>query len=243
MKKTTDSAARDTINPLRLGGRFVRFLLTVGVSKTAGLTVDWVWDFLSDWRLGVNTRAFAGRSVIGYNNTDYIHYVPTRYRHIYNIINSIKTITENDVLLDYGCGMGRVLVVAAKYPFRKVIGVEISPLLATISEENIRRAGSKLNCRDVQVVTVDAASYSPPAEVTCFFLYDPFRGELLSRIIGNIRASLVDNPRGITVLWYGTKSLKSSSILDDCSWLQKCSEKTVSPYDQDNVLCIYMTVP
>ena len=41
--------------------------------------------------------------------------------------------------IDFGSGKGRVLLVASHYPFRQVIGVEFSPELHEIAQENIRR--------------------------------------------------------------------------------------------------------
>jgi HD-GYP domain-containing protein (c-di-GMP phosphodiesterase class II) len=54
--------------------------------------------------------------------------------------------------------MGRILAVAAQYSFRRVIGVELSLKLSHIGEENINKAVPNLRCKDIQIITVDAAS-------------------------------------------------------------------------------------
>jgi predicted RNA methylase len=37
---------------------------------------------------------------------------------------------DDEVFLDYGAGLGRVLILAAMLPFKRVIAVELSPILA-----------------------------------------------------------------------------------------------------------------
>lgn len=40
--------------------------------------------------------------------------------------------------IDFGAGMGRVLLMASERPFRKIIGVEFARELITIAENNLR---------------------------------------------------------------------------------------------------------
>lgn len=42
-----------------------------------------------------------------------------------------------EVFLDYGSGKGRALIMAAQYPFRRILGVEFSPQLSLIASQNI----------------------------------------------------------------------------------------------------------
>ena len=52
---------------------------------------------------------------------------------------------ERYALVDLGCGKGRVLAVASELPFRRVVGVELSPILARAARRNARcwRAGTR----------------------------------------------------------------------------------------------------
>ena len=44
---------------------------------------------------------------------------------------------RHDVFLDLGAGKGRMLLAASRYPFRRVIGVELSDRLAAIARSNV----------------------------------------------------------------------------------------------------------
>lgn len=111
-------------------------------------------------------------------------------------------VAPNDVFLDYGSGKGRVLYQAARqYPFRRVIGVELSEELNAVARGNIARNASRLRCRDVEIVTMDAADYRLPDDVSIVYLYNPFKGELFARVVANMVASLDRRPRQMRVIY------------------------------------------
>ncbi len=59
-----------------------------------------------------------------------VAYMPSSYLALHEAFVSGAVDCRGQVLVDYGCGMGRALLVAATQPFRKTIGVEASPHLA-----------------------------------------------------------------------------------------------------------------
>jgi hypothetical protein len=79
------------------------------------------------------------------------------------------------IFIDFGSGKGRVLLVAAGFPFKEVIGVEFSRELHDVALRNIAcfppgetRAGG------VRSVYDDAGAFEPPrSNLVCFF-YHPF---------------------------------------------------------------------
>ena len=91
------------------------------------------------------------------------------------------------VFLDYGAGMGRVMVLAATYPFRRVLGVEVSAELSEIARANLEKCRSRLRCKDVEIITADATLYSPPSDVSVIYFYNPFAGEVLEAVFKNVQ--------------------------------------------------------
>jgi SAM-dependent methyltransferase len=153
-----------------------------------------------EWRLGIDTGRCISRGELGLDDPDCADYHPTMYRHFKSVMRDVAIRNGQDVFLDYGCGMGRVVVLAATYPFRRVIGVELSRQLVALAEENVRRARKKLRCPDVIIEHADALTFVVPADVTVIHLFNPFFGKILARVLDNIEQSLVDNPRRLTIL-------------------------------------------
>jgi len=83
--------------------------------------------------------------------------------------------------IDLGCGKGRALLVAAEYPFLKVIGVELAPELCSIAKENTK------SMPQISVERGDAALFSYPGEPLLVFLYHPFLTPVLRRVLRNLR--------------------------------------------------------
>ena len=77
-------------------------------------------------------------------------------------------VQDNDVIVDVGCGKGRVIGwLAKKYPSNKIIGVEIDPQIAGRTQK-LFRSGTNIDIRCCNVIT------DFPAEGTVFYMYNPF---------------------------------------------------------------------
>jgi precorrin-6B methylase 2 len=72
-------------------------------------------------------------------------YVPTPDNGIAKVIELVKP-TGDDVLLDIGCGDGRVVIAAVKAGAKKGVGVDLNPDLVELSKENARKAGVADRC-------------------------------------------------------------------------------------------------
>ncbi|HVA32678.1 MAG TPA: class I SAM-dependent methyltransferase, partial [Candidatus Baltobacteraceae bacterium] len=61
-----------------------------------------------------------------------------------------QSFVRQATFVDVGAGMGRAVLLASEYPFKQVIGVELSRALAEIARENLQTAHDfAIRCRDV----------------------------------------------------------------------------------------------
>ena len=93
--------------------------------------------------------------------------------------------------VDIGCGKGKVLLSAMALPFAKIIGVEFSPYLCEIAQQNVRSARLlRRRCPNVEIVCCDAGYWSPPSETSLiFFFYNPFDFNVMQKLLFNIVSS------------------------------------------------------
>jgi SAM-dependent methyltransferase len=106
--------------------------------------------------------------------------------------------------IDMGSGKGRVLFVAAEYPFRKVIGVEFSNALHDDAVANLKRyKHPKRRCADIEPVHVDARDFEFPNDNLVIYLFNPFGPEVMERMLANLEKSLEKHPRHaiVVMLW------------------------------------------
>jgi hypothetical protein len=110
------------------------------------------------------------------------------------------------VFVDFGSGLGRVLLLASEYPFRSIRGVEFSPDLHKIACDNIRSYRSHTQkCTDIASICEDAAQYRIPEEQTILYFYNPFLAPVMERVVQNIEQSLLRTPREAYLIYYNPK--------------------------------------
>jgi SAM-dependent methyltransferase len=113
-----------------------------------------------------------------------------------------KDAIPHTTFVDVGAGMGRALILAAEYPFKQVVGIELSPGLYEVAKENLETAqGRGLRCKDIRLLRDDARiAHYPPGDLVVF-LFNPFDGEALRSLLASVANRR--NP-GATWLLYHT---------------------------------------
>ena len=112
-------------------------------------------------------------------------------------------VSDRDTFVDFGCGKGRVVHQAAKRPFRRVIGVEISPALAEIARANLATRRHQHRCPNVEIVVADAKDFRVPDDLTIAYFWHPFTGETLEAVLRGIVDSIDRHPRRVRLIYLG----------------------------------------
>ncbi|MCA9178114.1 MAG: class I SAM-dependent methyltransferase [Planctomycetales bacterium] len=149
--------------------------------------------------LGIHTRGSIHANQLGSTGVRY-GYQPIDYQSFYAAMRAIEW-RESDVFADYGCGLGRAVILAARYPLRRVIGVELSESLCAAARENVRRARRRLRCPSVEIVCADATTYVTPDDLSLLFMYNPFGADVLDAAMEQVRRSLERRPRRLQVIY------------------------------------------
>jgi SAM-dependent methyltransferase len=120
---------------------------------------------------------------------------------------------ENFTFMDFGCGKGRVLLVASEFPFRRIVGIEFAPLLADTARSNLKSyRGGRQRCTAIEVITVDATEYALTPEPQVLYFYSPFAPSVLDQVVQNIEGSLQRSPRELLILFSGSLKMRDSAF-------------------------------
>jgi SAM-dependent methyltransferase len=111
------------------------------------------------------------------------------------------SISQNDSILDIGCGKGAAMITMAQYPFGRIDGVEISPYLAEIAQRNLARLGINRS----SIFCCNAADFQGFDPYTLLYMFNPFYRDVLERVLENVRVSLERCPRQLTVIYLYAK--------------------------------------
>lgn len=114
---------------------------------------------------------------------------------------------EPFAFFDFGSGQGRALMLAAQFPFARIVGLEHDRALHESAERNLaryrRRAKRLIRCTDVRSVWADAALWPIPPVPAVFYFCEPFQAPLMRLVIGRVLDSLHAAPRPAYVLYVG----------------------------------------
>jgi len=111
---------------------------------------------------------------------------------------------ETCTFVDLGCGKGRPLIVASEFPFRDIVGVELTPELASVARRNMELMAAQFPARTrVRVEQGDATEFQLPPGDLVVFLYHPFGTELVRKVVQRVEAALEQEPsRRLFVVLY-----------------------------------------
>lgn len=145
-----------------------------------------------------------------------VFFQATPVRHILAMMEWAQ-ISETDVFVDVGCGLGKVLMLVSLLTGAATVGIEVEPAYC----EYLKTRARELGLHNVQVRNEDArqASYE---EGTVFFMYHPFTGTILDLVLRKLRARAEGHPLRICTLGRCTFTFAQQE------WLER-----ISPGDCD----------
>ncbi len=123
-------------------------------------------------------------------------YEPTPYSVLERLADS-GYINEETVLVDYGCGKGRVGFFLNKVLGCKAIGIEYDPRIYAQAMENLRNYKGE----GISLLCTSAEDYEP-TEADSFYFFNPFSVEILRATLCNIMASYYESPRDLLLFFY-----------------------------------------
>ncbi len=188
----------------------------VGVAKVAGLirtltpryrrakALDWEFDR----KHGIRTECIIPPDDLDASNGAKYRkgYQATPVLTLQLILHNLRIPYDDFVFIDIGSGMGRALLLASEFPFKKIIGVECIPELHRIAQRNMRNfRKDKQKCAAIELVCMDAADYAIPVQNSVIYLFNPFERPILAKVLDHLGRSLQDHPRSIVVAYYNMK--------------------------------------
>jgi hypothetical protein len=171
-----------------------------GIANTIKIACNVAMDLSFDWKYGTDTMRWVDRNALETRSDNRSHSAP------------------------YGSGKGRVLLIASQFGFRKVVGIEFSGELCAIARQNVEAFSRKAKPHSsIEVIEADATRYQFQAGERVLFMYNPFDGFILAKVIENIRRSLAQNPRRIWLI-YNTplhhEVIKSAALFQSDSFYE-----------------------
>lgn len=176
------------------------------VRKNLLYEVRWYLDRSFDRKYGTQTsavRELDSLNIVSENMRHGVYYEPTPTKIFLQILSQLNARFEDFIFCDYGSGMGRTLLLASRFPFKRIIGVEFSDVLHRQAVENIRGyRNPDQRCTDLVSICMDAVDFVLPLEPAVLFFYNPFNAPVMKQVLGNIYESWLARKRRIVLVYY-----------------------------------------
>jgi hypothetical protein len=135
-----------------------------------------------------------------------------------NMIRDLPIRHADYRFLDLGSGKGRALLLASCFPFKEIIGVELSERLHEIACRNIEIFKCRdQRCRQIKSICRDAGKYQIPADNVVVYMYNSFGAEVLRTVLSNIKDSLQTHPRKMYIVYANPQH---RVVIDDAQFVK-----------------------
>jgi len=125
-------------------------------------------------------------------------YEPTPYSVLERLANR-GFIGKRDVVLDYGCGKGRVDFFLSYQTKARTVGIEYDERIYRSAVNNQKTAVSS---NRTEFALANAETYAVPPQVSRCYFFNPFSVEILRKAMARIMESYYENPREILLFFY-----------------------------------------
>lgn len=165
------------------------------------------YDYLDEIIAGV--LQFEDPGAVTFELTEeMVFYQPTPARHTFDLFERTG-LTEQDLVVDLGSGLGHVPLLTCICTRARSIGVELEPAFVN----SARQSAERLKLKRVQFLEQDARDVDL-TEGTVFYLYTPFKGKMLATMLHALRGEA--SKRAIRICTYGPVAM---AVADE-DWLE-----------------------
>ena len=121
---------------------------------------------------------------------------PSWSKYLVRVLKDLQ-ITNQDTILDIGCGKGSAMLAMLKFPFARVDGIELSKEISEIAIRNL----TKLKKQRWQIFNGDAVTYKDYNAYTMLYLYHPFPHEIMRQVVTNIQSSISGREQEMLIIY------------------------------------------
>jgi SAM-dependent methyltransferase len=138
------------------------------------------------------------------HSTAYFGVAPSVFRALVKRWQRMKPAAPIDqfTFIDVGAGMGRAMLLATEYPFQRVVGVELNPLLARVARRNVESwQDAKRAKTQMQLICGDAVDAPLPDGPCVVFMFNPFGASVMRRLLKRLAVVFVDRATKLDLLY------------------------------------------
>lgn len=169
---------------------------------------------------------------------DGLYYVPIGTGRLKRLVRASRIDPSRYHFVDLGSGKGRALIVASRYPFKSIVGIEADHGLSEIARANAASWRRTHPSAPLRVVEGDARTAELPDGHLFVLLANSFTGEVLEIVCNRLAALAATPQREVVVAYSGdehagvlaaTGAFRREAIRPIRRWLRPSSSLFFNP--------------
>ena len=196
-----------------------RSLRERGLRRTLTVLGNFFDNWWFDIRHGTNTAPVVEPECLDVDSSNRRHsneYRASKARPLRKLLESCQFPPES-TFVDFGCGKGKVLVIAAEIGFKNVVGIEFSSQLCAVARSNIAKVLGEVPSSTIDIVHGDVVQYEFSGRENVLYFYNPFHRAVMEQVMHSVEQSLIEHPRPIWILYFAPECRE---VLDSQDFLQ-----------------------
>ncbi len=188
-----------TQTALQLASKLIEFLR----DSTPARKKQRYGDADYDWEQRVNTTAATVSWRDRLLGQFLSPYQPTEPSLFHEMLAALAVDFRQFTFIDVGSGKGRTLLMAADYPFQRVIGVEVIPELHAAAVRNIAAYKSdSQRCFAIESRCEDARTFTFPSGSLLLYFFNPLPEAGLMTLLSRLEHALARQAQQVFVLYH-----------------------------------------
>ena len=149
------------------------------------------------------------------------------------VLSEIRDSLPGAAFIDMGSGKGRAVMLATRFPFTEIYGVELSPALHAMALQNLEKFRNQNTVSTpVHLLAMDAATFEFPLQPLVLFFYHPFCKPVLKTVLRRLEQSLHAQPRPAHIVYI---NVELREVLDHTPFLTRTFEQTLAMSAEDRM--------
>lgn len=145
---------------------------------------------------GVDFATIVEPEEVGLDSKYVVHSSPSGNKYLIRLLQDLH-VTNQDSILDIGCGKGSAMLAMLKFPFARVDGIELSKEIAATATRNF----TKLKKQRWHVFNENAINYKDYNTYSMLYLYHPFPEEIMRQVVAKIHSSIMGREQEMLVIY------------------------------------------
>ena len=145
---------------------------------------------------GVDFSTIVQPEEVGLDSKYVVHSSPSGNKYLVHLLQDLH-ITNQDSILDIGCGKGSAMLTMLKFPFARVHGIELSKEIAEIAIRNF----TNLKKQRWHVFNENAITYKNYSDYSMLYMYHPFPEAIMRQVVANIHSSVAGRAEEMLIIY------------------------------------------